>query len=318
MRFLRTRGMTLLMVLCLAIGSLGATASVSAKDDKPTISVGAVAYTEQSIVAEMTALILEDAGFEVERKFDLASEVVLHQAYLSGDVDVGVQYTGSGLVAMLGMDVPEPAADGSASPADSIADQTYSIVSREFEDQFGLIWLEPLGFNNTYALAVTAETAEARLLTNISDLQGQAGDMTIGVDATFPSRPDGLPGLEETYGLTFDDVVVMQSGLMYSAVAQGDVDIISAYSTDGRIPAQELILLEDDKAFFPPYYAAPVVNGDLLEEYPEIGELLNQLAGEFDNAIMAEMNYQVDEAGAEPTDVARAFLEEHGIIGGED
>lgn len=242
--------------------------------------------------------------------------MLLHQAYLSGDVDVGVQYTGSGLLAMLGGEVPTATVNDQGTPV-SVADQAYNIVSREFVEEFGLEWLEPLGFNNTYAVMVSQDTAEDLGLEKVSDLQGHADDMTFGMDSTFASRPDGISGLEETYDLSFEAHATMQSGLMYSAVDQGDVDVIAGYSTDGRIPALGLVILEDDKGFFPPYYAAPVVQQDLLEQDPELVDVLNQLAGMIDNTMMAEMNLAVDEGGEAPADVARQFLIDHELLDAE-
>ena len=293
----------------------GMSGALAQDEDKPTVSVGTVAYTEQVIMGELLSLILEDAGYEVERTFNLASEAMLHQAHESGEVDASVQYTGSGLVGILGMDVPEPTVNDVGTPV-SIPEQSYDIVSREFEEQFGLIWLDQLGFNNTYALLVTQETAEEYNLETISDLQEHSGELTLGSDVPFPARPDGLPALESGYDMEFGDVVTMDVGLLYSSVAQGEVDVIVGYSTDGRIPLLDLVILEDDLDHFPPYYAAPVVDQELLDSNPEIADLFNQLAGLFDDEMMAQMNYEVDEENREPREVAREFLEDQGIIGG--
>ena len=300
------------MLLGLVIGSFGATAAVSAQDDKPTISVGGVGYTEQNIQIEMMALLLEDAGYQVQREPSIASEALLHQAHLSGDIDVSVQYTGSGLVGILGMDIPEATEDA------TIAEQSYDIVKTEFESQFDMVWLDPLGFNNTYALIVTQETADELGVATISDLVEHAPDLSLGTDIPFPARPDGLPGVEAAYDIHFGDVVPMDVGLLYAAVDDGQIDVAVAYSTDGRIPRFDLVILEDDLSYFPPYYAAPVINQELLEEYPELEEILNQTAGLYDDQTMAELNAQVDEEGMDERDVARAFLEEHGILGGDD
>lgn len=300
------------MLLALVSASFGATASVSAQDDKPTITIGGVGYTEQNIQIEMMSLLLEDAGFETEAKPSIASEALLHQAHLSGDIDVSVQYTGSGLVGILGMDIPEATEDA------TIAEQSYDIVKTEFEEQFGMIWLDPLGFNNTYALIVTQETADELGVSTISDLVEHAPDLSLGTDIPFPARPDGLPGVEAAYDIHFGEVVPMDVGLLYSAVDGGQIDVAVGYSTDGRIPRFDLVILEDDRHYFPPYFAAPVINQDLLEEYPELGDILNQTAGLYDDATMAELNAQVDEEGKDERDVARAFLEEHGLIGGDD
>src|SRR5690606_37960424 len=171
------------------------------------------------------------------------------------------------------------------------------------------------GMNNTYSIAVRRETADELGLVTMSDLAEHAGDMTLGTDNEFPVRQDGLPGYQETYGYEFGDVRQGDIGLMYSALAEGDVDVITSYATDGRIPALDLVLLEDDNNFFPPYYGAPVVRQDLLEEAPEVEDILNQLAGKIDNDTMARFNARVDDDGVEPAEAARELLEEQGLIG---
>lgn len=326
-RSIRT-AVTVIAALGMMLASLAGVSSVAAQDDdKPTITVGSKNFTEQIILGEMISLMLEDAGYDVERRLNLGGLAVVHEALVAGEIDVYVEYTGTGLVAVLGRPVPTvegtpgaTPADGAASatPAASVADLTYQQVSEAYLEEFGLVWLDELGFNNTYALAVTQETAEEYDLETTSDLVGVADELVMGTDPEVLVREDGLPGLQEAYGFEFEDALAMDSGLMYSSVASGDVDIITAFTTDGRIEALDLVLLEDDKNFFPPYYAAPVVRQELLQEYPELEEVLNQLAGQIDNEAMAAMNYQVDEEGVEPREVAQTFLEEQGIIDGEE
>ncbi len=315
------RLLSLAMTLVVALGLMATSIAVpaAAQDDKPTITVGSKDFTESIILAEIVSTLLEDNGFTVERQFNLGGTAVVHQALISGEVDIYVEYTGTGLLAILGEELPDASASpvAGASPAASAGqDEVYDIVKSGYQEQFGLTWLEPWGFNNTYALAVTQETADEHGLEKISDLQGIAPDMTFGATQEFLVRPDGLPGLEETYGLDFGNETGLDPGLLYSALDEGQVDVISAFATDGRIPALGLVLLEDDMGYFPPYYAAPVVSGELLESNPEIADILNQLSGQIDDATMADMNFQVDEGGEEPSAVAQAFLEEKGLIGG--
>ena len=153
-------------------------------------------------------------------------------------------------------------------------------------------------------------------VTTISDLVDHAGDLTFGAPQETMVREDGLPGLEATYGLEFGDAVGLDPGLMYSAVANGDVDVITAFATDGRIQSMDLVILEDDQAFYPPYYAAPVVRQELLEESPEVRDVLNLLAGRMDDATMTEMNFEADENGVETSEVARNYLVNEGLIEG--
>ena len=209
-----------------------------------------------------------------------------------------------------------PTADPAGTPAASGVAAVYDTVKREYAEQFDVVWLDPLGFNNTYVQAMRADQAAELGAETISDLIGIADDLTFGGTQEFLTRPDGLPGLVEAYeGLEFADEQGFDPGLVYQALDSGDVDVISAFATDGRIAALELATLRDDRGFFPPYFAAPVVRQDLLDEDPAVADVLNQLAGRIDDATMAGLNVQVDEEGEEPEDVARAFLEEQGLIG---
>jgi glycine betaine/choline ABC-type transport system substrate-binding protein len=319
-RLLKT-GILVLVTLGMMLASSAGVASVAAQDeDKPTVTVGSKDFTESILLAHMVASLLEDNGYTVERQINLGGTTVAHQALVNDEIDIYVEYTGTGLLAILGMEMPEAAADGatpSASPVAAGQDQVYEIVKAEYAEQFGITWLQPWGFNNTYAIAVSQATAEEHDLQTISDLEGVAGELTLGATQEFLVRPDGLPGLTELYGIEFGDEQGLDPGLVYAALEQGEVDVITATATDGRIPAQDLVVLEDDKNFFPPYYAAPIVDSELLEENPEIADILNQLAGTIDDETMADLNYRVDEGGEEPSDVARSYLEEQGLIGGE-
>lgn len=298
-----------------------------AQDDLPTVGVGSKDFTESVLLGEIVAQILEDNGYGVERQLNLGGTLVAHEALVAGDIDTYVEYTGTGLLAILGMELADAEAspesedyeDADATPVSGggTADAVYDIVAAEYASQFGLEWLEPWGFNNTYALAMRRDHAEELGVTTISDLVDHAGDLTIGATQEAVVREDGIPGLEATYDISFGDVVGLDPGLMYSAVDNGEVDVITAFATDGRIESMDLFLLEDDLQFYPPYYAAPVVRQDLLEASPEVRDILNTVAGTLDDARMAGLNYQVDEEGQEIADVARTFLTEEGLVGTE-
>lgn len=311
---------TIFAIVAMMFASMSSVSPVVAQDeDLPTVTVGSKDFTESIVLAEMVAVLLEDAGYTVERQLNLGGTAVVHEALTNGDINVYVEYTGTGLLAILGMDLPEGAASPAATPAEGADEgpgtgEVYQIVKSEYAEQFGLEWLQPWGFNNTYVLAVTQETADEYELETVSDLEGVAGELTFGATQEFLARPDGLPGLEEAYGIEFGDAVGLDPGLVYSAVDEGEVDVISAFATDGRIPALDLVTLADDQAFFPPYFAAPVVSQELLDESPEVAELLNQLGGTIDDSTMADLNFQVDDGGEEPVDVARGYLEEQGLI----
>lgn len=295
------------------IAALGAPAALAQDGDKPTIRVGSKNFTEQFIMNEFLALKLEDAGYPVERNFGLGGTAVLMEAVFADQIDVFVEYTGTGLIAMLQQELPEIPENSDT----TMAEEVYRLTKEGYDAEYSLTWLEQMGWNNTYALAVTREFAEEHGLTTTSDLEPLAGDLNLGTDLEFQVRDDGLPGLVDTYGFEFGDVTPGDPGLMYQAVAEGEVDVITAYTTDGRIPALDLVVLEDDKGFFPPYYAAPVVRNAILDETPEIGDLLNELADQFSDEEIQAANYEVDENGAEAQDVARAILEEKGLIGSE-
>lgn len=295
----------------MAFTALGRPSGIMAQGDKPTVRVGSTNYSEQFILAEMYALLLEGAGYPVEVEHNLGGTFVIHEARNAGDVDVHVEYTGSGLTIIEKefADVVEPGTD----PAEAV-DIVFEEVAAEYKEKWNAIWLDPIGINNTYALAMRREHAEELGITKISDLEAHASELSLGGSQEFLVRADGLPGIEEMYGIEFAESSGMESGLMYSALENENVDVISAFATDGRIPALDFLLLEDDKGFFPPYYASPVVRGELLEETPELEEVLNQLSGMLDDTTMAELNYRVDDGGVEARDVASDYLVEQGLI----
>lgn len=289
--------------------------------DKPTVGIGSKDFTESIVLGEIVAQLLEANDYNVERQLNLGGTVVAHEALVNGDIDTYVEYTGTGLLAILGMELPksedtadEATAESTPAAGGGIAQTVYDIVAEEYPEQFGVEWLEPWGFNNTYALALRADQAEELGVVTISDLVEHAGDLVIGAPQETLVREDGIPGLEATYGLEFKDVIGLDPGLMYSAIDNGEVDVITAFATDARIESLNLQLLEDDKQFYPPYFAAPIVRQELLEESPEVRDILNSVAGNLDDARMTELNYQADEEGKEIEDVARDFLSEAGLV----
>lgn len=269
------------------------------------IVIGSKNFTEQVIIGEIMAQVLEHhLGVTVDRKFNLGGTFVCFSALKQGDLDLYADYTGTGLTAVLEREVMRD------------ADEVYNVVKDAYESEFGLTWLEPFGFNNTYALTMRRADAERLNITTISDLVAHAGEMVMGCTYEFLERPDGYPGLEKRYGLQFKGTRGMDAGLTYRAAASEAVDVIDGFATDGRIPAFDLVILEDDRGFFPPYHAAPVVRMDVLERNPGIAEALNRLAGKIDDDTMRDMNYRVDEKNERPRDVAQEFLTAAGILQG--
>jgi glycine betaine/choline ABC-type transport system substrate-binding protein len=298
----------------IAMTAIAGPASILAQDDKPELTVGSTNYTEQFILAEMCALLLEDAGYPIQVEHNIGGTLVIHEARNAGEIDVHVEYTGSGLT-VLEKDVSE-IREPDMTP-EEVVDAVYDVVKEGYAEKFDAVWLDPIGLNNTYALAMRRAQAEELGIETISDLVEHAPDLALGGSQEFIVRPDGLPGLEETYGIEFGSADGMESGLMYEALGNENVDVISAFSTDGRIISMDFVLLEDDKGFFPPYYASPVVRADAIDASPEIADVLNQMGGLIDNDTMAKLNLRVDEGGEEPRAVARDFLTEKELLPAE-
>lgn len=287
-----------LIIIILLTNAAGCTGS---NEENLEIRVGGKNFTEQYIMAEMFSILIEEnTDLNTTLQTNLAS-TVLFEAIKADEVDLYLEYTGTGLI-NLGM---EPLTD---------PDEVYEIVKTEYDKQFNIKWMEPYGFNNTYAMMVTRETANKYGLETVSDLAEVAHEMTLGGSYVFTERADGYPGLSKHYDFEFDVVIGLDPSLMYQALIEGSVDVISGFATDGRIVAFDLVSLIDDKQFFPPYDATVIVRGEVLEKHPELEEILNRLANRIDDNKMAELNAAVDLDKREPADVAREFLEKEGLI----
>ena len=267
------------------------------------IRVGSKSFTEQEILAEIVARLLErGAGATVERRLGLGGTDICHAALTADQLDIYVEYTGTGLLNVLRQDVIRDPA------------RAYLSVAAGYRDRYDLAWLPPIGFNNTYAITVREQDARDNGWTSISDLAGVAG-LRAGFTAEFMERPDGYPGLADAYGIEFAGTIDLDPGLMYQAAADGQVDVICAFATDGRMAEYDLRTLEDDRAFFPPYDAAPVVRAELLEARPEVRDALTPLAGAITDEEMRAMNHAVDVLRRDPADVARDWVDAH--LGGQ-
>jgi glycine betaine/choline ABC-type transport system substrate-binding protein len=291
-------GITIILTL---IGIMLVTGLAGCGSDQPDIIVGGKNFSEQYIMAEMLSILIEDnTDLSTDLTLNLAGSVI-DDAIKVGDIDLYLEYTGTALI-NLGLE-----------PGGS-SEEVYETVKREYDQQLNIKWMKPYGFNNTYAMVVTRDTAEEYNLESISDLTAVADQMILGCTHVFTERNDGYPGLSRHYGFEFADVKGMDPSIMYQAVVEGSVDVISAFATEGRIAAFDLVILEDDQKFFPPYDATTIIRGDTLEEHPELEDLLNKLAGRIDDNTMAALNAQVDLDKREPADVAREFLEQQGLI----
>lgn len=268
------------------------------------IVVASKNFTEQIILGNMLEQLIEEkTEIEVETKLNLGGTQVAYAALKAGSVDLYVEYTGTAYVNLLKIN------DGNTNP-----DEIYDIVNKKLRDDVKVEFLEPLGFNNTYAIAVTQETAEKYNLKKISDLVPIASELTCGTTIEFANRVDGLLGLNKKYNTKFKDSKPIDAGLRYTALINNESDLIDAFTTDGLVDKFNLAILEDDKKFFPPYYAAPLIRLDTLEKYPELKDVLNLLAGKITDKKMRKLNYEVDVNSKDPKIVAGEFLKEEGLI----
>lgn len=288
----RARALSLVAVAPLAVAC--------AKHD--AVTVGSKNFTEELILGELYAQAIDHASIPVSRKLNLGTTDIAMAALKRGEIDLYPEYTGTALVNVLHL------------PPISDAQQAYATVKRGY-DQLGLVWLAPAPMNDTQALATTQATAGREALGKLSDLAAKAGELRLGAVPEFLTRADGLPGLQKRYGgFRFKQIKTIDNGLKYQALLHGDVDVIIAFSTEGELKADNLVVLEDDKHLFPSYAVAPVVRKAALAARPGIAAALNALAPRLTNDAMQNMNLQVDgPQKREPADVARDFLKGAGL-----
>ncbi|HLZ13224.1 MAG TPA: glycine betaine ABC transporter substrate-binding protein [Candidatus Acidoferrum sp.] len=265
--------------------------------------IGSKFFTEQVVLAELLAQHIEErAGIPVERKTNLGGTLLIHKAMLAGDLDLYVEYTGTALTAVLG---ESPKGD---------SETTYLRVKEQYAERFGLEVTEPLGFENTFAMVVRSDDAERLHLKNMSDLAPMAPKWHAAVGYEFLERPDGYEGWSKTYGLKFAETPrVMDLGLLYRALTQHQADIVAGNSTDGLIAALHLVPLTDDRHYFPPYDAVPIVRRKALEENPALRAALADLAGKISAEEMRRMNAEVDAGQRDVRTVVREFREAKGL-----
>ncbi len=296
---------TFIFVLLIPALIVSACSPSPSADSIGTVVVGSKDFTEQFIVAEMYAQLLENEGFTVERKFNLGGTPIAHEAIMNGDIDLYPEYTSTGLLTVLKLDpIQDP-------------QEIYNTVKSGYEQKYKLTWLTPSPFNDTQALAMTKEVAAQYGIQTYSDLSQKASELVLGGPAEFLEREDGLKGLQKAYGgFEFKEVKQLGTGsLRYQALMEGQVDVVVAFGTDGAIKGNDLLLLVDDLVFYPIYNVAPVIRQDTLEKYPQIEKILNDFAPSLTDDVMSGLNWQVDgPEGKEPADVARTFLLEKGLV----
>ncbi|MBP2667604.1 MAG: substrate-binding region of ABC-type glycine betaine transport system [Firmicutes bacterium] len=291
----------LILTTALVFG-VSACGSSSAPAGKPII-IGSKPFTEGVLLSELAAQLIEgNTSLKVDRKFNLGGTIVAFNALKNGDLDLYPEYTGTGLVAIL------------KQPVVADADKAYEIVQKEFNSQYKIKWLKPLGFNNTYAMAVPENFAAQNNLRQTSDLARITDQLIFGAEQDFFGRADGYDGFTQAYGFKFKNVKQMEIGLKYKAIANKEVNVINAFSTDGLLITHKLRVLVDDKKYFPPYYGAFLIRMGTLEKHPELEAVLDKLAGKLKDGEMQKLNFEVDQEKKDPAAVVNAFLKAKGLV----
>jgi glycine betaine/choline ABC-type transport system substrate-binding protein len=290
------------LFLAVCTVTLGGVTSCQTDNSRPSrkadIVICSKNYTEQNILGELLAQQIESqTHLTVDRQLNLGGTFLCHDGLRTGQIDAYIEYTGTAFTAIL------------KNPPISDAETVYQQVKQAYQDQFNLTVMPPLGFNNTFAIMVRGEDARNLNLKTISDAAEHTPQWRAGFGYEFMSRKDGFPGLAATYQLTFArPPEIMDLGLMYRALVYKKVDLIAGDSTNGLIDRLELVVLEDDKNYFPPYQAVPIVRTETLEKHPELAAAILQLAGLISEAEMQQMNYQVDGEFRRYDEVVREFL----------
>ncbi|UVT20015.1 MAG: ABC transporter substrate-binding protein [Nitrospira sp.] len=271
---------------------------------EPPITVGSKNFTEQVVLGEIVAQHLEHRlGRRVDRKLNLGGTMLAHQALVRGEIDLYPEYTGTALTTILKL---PPAHDPAAVTA---------LVRAEYRAQFGVEWMESLGFNNTFAMVIRGDDARKNGIESLSDAARYSPGWNLGVGYEFQQRPDGLDGLLNTYHLPLQgSPKTMDLGLLYKALDQRQVSMVAGNATDGQLSVLDVVALRDDKGYFPPYDCVLAVRSESLEANPQLWQALTELAGLFSNATMRKLNYQVDGVHQPIKEVAEQFLREGGLL----
>jgi osmoprotectant transport system substrate-binding protein len=280
---------------------LGVSACAPPRPDYPVI--GAKNFTEQVVLGELLAQHIEAVtGMKVERRFYLAGSYICNQALIAGRIDSYVEYTGTALTAIL------------KQPVDKDPQRVVDTVRRLYQERYQVVATEPLGFENTFAMVIRGQQARDLDLTTLSEAARYTPQWKLGVGYEFEQRPDGLPGLQQAYGFKFaGSPRLMDLGLLYRALNGRQVDMIAGNSTDGPIKAFQLAVLQDDKHYFPPYQAMPLVRQEALDRWPQLRRAFADLGGKITAEEMQTMNEAVDGEHRDPAEVVKEFRQAHGL-----
>lgn len=269
------------------------------------ITVGSKEFTESHVLAQISAVALENAGAEITDQTGISGSATVREALESGEIDLYWDYTGTGWVNILG------------NTAEDVPEDLYSAVA-EADAENGIAWLQPANFENTYRIAAKSDFAAENGIATMTDVAAFIGEnpdqAAVCAASEFISRDDGLPGLEEAYGFEFDPVVELDLNLIYTQVGES-CPFGEVFSTDARITANDLTVIEDDEGFFVPYEGAVTLRQETLDEHPAIAEILDPISEALTDEVMIELNGQVDNLGEDPRDVAEEWLENEGFIG---
>ncbi|MCJ1995526.1 osmoprotectant ABC transporter substrate-binding protein [Lactococcus piscium] len=276
--------------------------------DKDTVAITGGITSEAQILGSIVAGMVEhytDKNTTVIN--NLATTTINHQAMLNGDASISAaRYTGTDLTTTLKL------------PAEKDPAKAFKIVKSSFAKRYHQTWFPSYGFENTFVFLVRRDTAEKYNLKKVSDLKKVSNQLVAGVDTSWITREgDGYEGFKKVYNFQFDSILPMQIGLVYDAVAAKKMDIVLGYSTDGRIGSYDLVMLEDDLHFFPPYDAAPIVDDKLLKETPDLKKAVSKLSGVITTKEMQKLNYEADNNLVEPSVIAKQFLETHNYFEGK-
>lgn len=272
-------------------------------DEVKTIVIGSKPMAEQYILVEILSRIIEnETDIKVEKKLGIAGGTSnLHPAIVEGSIDMYPEYSGTGWLFVLKEElISDP-------------DELFQKTREKYEENFNLIWTEPYGFNNTFALAMKEDKAEEMGIVTISDLGRMSKDLNFAANYDFYERDDGFPELAKLYGMDFKNKIEIDIALKYKAIDSGEADAINGFSTDGLLREYNMRVLKDDKNFFPSYKAATIVRKDTIEEYPELVGVLDKMTGLIQEEDMIKLNFQVEKEGRDPEDVAEEFLKEKGL-----
>lgn len=287
------------VILCLGIAG----STLINTQQKDTIHIATKPMTEQYILGEMLDMLIEqDTDLNVELTHGVGGGTSnIQPAMESGEFDLYPEYTGTGWNMVLKHD-------------GLYTEDLFSELEEEYSQRFHMDWVGMYGFNNTYGLVVRREIAQQYHLQTYSDLRSVAGSLTFGTEYDFFEREDGYDALCETYGLNFGKTMDLDIGLKYQAINQGQIDVMVIFTTDGQLSASDVVVLEDDKHFYPSYVCGNVVRQEVLEQYPELEAVLEKLSGLITDSDMAAMNYAVETENKEPRDVAEEFLRSHALL----